>query len=254
VTSIDQLPAPESISSKPIATAAAALRDAAKDREQRRKDLVELEQTREAAEWRDAEAAEKARAEGKPEPKRTHVAAHDRKTDEARHELKVAELAVERTRQMLGAALDEHGEAWIEDVERELATHDEVWAAAVNTLIGLHGKRAAARAIARAIGLRHPDVGACGFQRRQVNGVEFTSGQPRDQLAWIYVEDVLAVLSDLGVPPEPALDEPRPARDTKPNEVDLTGLDSLSYADAHAGSPTQAEYEAASAAREAVRS
>ena len=89
---VENLPSYEQISSKPIRDSAAALDMARATQQERRRDLIELEQTREQAEWRDAAAAEKALAERKPAPKRTYVAAHDRKTDDARHQVKVAQL------------------------------------------------------------------------------------------------------------------------------------------------------------------
>ncbi len=45
----------------------------------------------------DAEAVEKARAEGGPEPKRSHVAEHDKKLDQARHDYRVATPTETRT-------------------------------------------------------------------------------------------------------------------------------------------------------------
>ena len=60
---------------------ATAVEKATADLNERHRDVVELEQTRPSAEWADAEAAEKARALGKTEPKRTHTAQHDRKLE-----------------------------------------------------------------------------------------------------------------------------------------------------------------------------
>jgi chromosome segregation ATPase len=119
---LPQLPNYVEIDHATIRDAAAAWDAAKAALESARKDLTELEQTREAAEWADAEAAEAARAEGKPEPKRSHVAAHDKKLDVARHEWKVAQLAEERTFDALQAALDEHAGEWSQTVEHDVQT------------------------------------------------------------------------------------------------------------------------------------
>src|SRR4051794_751405 len=102
-----QLPSYTEIDNGPIREAAAAWDAANATLESSRKDVIELEQTREAAEWRDAEAADRARAEGKAEPKRSHVAAHDKKLDDARHGLKVETLAEDRAFNALQGAVDE---------------------------------------------------------------------------------------------------------------------------------------------------
>jgi hypothetical protein len=81
MTAIDidpaSLPPYEAITEPHVRDAVAGLDSARSSREQARKDLIELEQTRSQAEWADAEAAEQARAEGRSEPRRTHTAAHD---------------------------------------------------------------------------------------------------------------------------------------------------------------------------------
>jgi len=87
-----QLPPYTEINHPVIREAAAAWDGARATLESARREVVELEQTAEQAQWADAEAAEQARAEGKAEPKRTHIAAHEKKLDAARHEAKVAEL------------------------------------------------------------------------------------------------------------------------------------------------------------------
>ena len=79
IAAIDSLPLYESISSSPICEAAAQHDATRAAIDQARKDVTEWEQTREAAEWRGADAAEKARAEGRTEPKRSNVVEHDRK-------------------------------------------------------------------------------------------------------------------------------------------------------------------------------
>lgn len=209
---IEKLPPYEQISHATIREAAASLDAAGSARGQARKDLVELEQTREQAEWADAEAVERARAEDKPEPKRTHVAAHDRKTDEARHELKVSELAERRAVEELEDALEQHGAAWAAEVAEAFDTLRGEWEATVGELIGLHARLNAAQTVARAVGGSQPGVGAIGLKPGQIGDLEVLSGQ-HGKLGWVGVPDVLALLSELGVPkPDPAPQQHRPPR------------------------------------------
>jgi len=135
-----QLPPYAEISHSAIRDAAAGWNAAKADLNLRKRDVIELEQTREAAEWRDAEAAEAAPAAGKAEPKRSHVQAHDRQLDAARHEHKVATLVEGRASERLQAALDEHQGDWLSNATLEIEALSEAWNAAVATLADLHGK------------------------------------------------------------------------------------------------------------------
>jgi hypothetical protein len=203
---VESLPSYEQISSEPIRETAAAFSAARAAKEQARKDLIELEQTREAAEWADAEAAEKARTEGKTEPKRSHVAEHEKKTDAARHELKVATLAETRARDALQAAVVEHGAAWAAEVAESVQALSAEWGNAVEGLVGLHGRLSAALSVARVVGVgKVPKVGALPFSRRQITNAEFASPQP-DQPAYVGTGAVLAALARV-VQPESDADE-----------------------------------------------
>jgi hypothetical protein len=203
---IENLPAYEQISSEPIRESAARFDAARSAREQARKDLIELEQTREAAEWADAEAAEKARAEGKAEPKRSHVAVHDKKTDEVRHELKVATLAETRARDVLQAAIGEHGGAWAGEVGESVEALSAEWADTVEGLIALHGRLTAALSVARVVGIGTvPRIRALPFRRRQIENAEFASPQ-QDVPAYVPTGDVLAALASV-IEPEPDVEK-----------------------------------------------
>jgi hypothetical protein len=192
---VENLPAYEAITCESIRDAAAAFSAARAAREQARKDLTELEQTREQAEWADAEAAENARAEGKAEPKRTHVAEHDRKTDAARHEQKVADLAEKRALDALTAALDEHGQAWADEATAAVESLRAEWANAVDGLIAMHGRLTASLRVGRAVGVGGlPQVAMLPFARRQIDNCEFAAGQPAVP-AYIGTGDVLAALA-----------------------------------------------------------
>jgi hypothetical protein len=189
----------EQISSEPIREAAAGL-DAAKAAcLSARRDLVELEQTREAAEWRDAEAADKARAEGKAEPKRSHVAAHDRKTDEARHEHKVATLAEARALDALQSALDEHGQTWVESIDAELAKLDDAWTEQVRELVALHAKRSAVIATKSKVCGPTGRSGALRFVPSAIQGLDWASGTNDRQTGYVEAGSVFSALSELGL-------------------------------------------------------
>jgi hypothetical protein len=192
---IENLPPYEQISSEPIREAAATLSAARSAKEQARKDLIELEQTRESAEWADAEASEQAQAEGRAEPKRTLVAAHDKKTDEARHKTKVSDLAHTRARGALEAALAEHGQAWADELATSVEAMRVEWGNVVEGLIGLHGRLSAALSVARVVGIGElPKIGALPFRRRQIQNADFASPQP-DVPAFVPTGDVLAALA-----------------------------------------------------------
>jgi hypothetical protein len=211
-----QLPDPAAIDHAVISEAAAGWNAARAALETARKDVNELELTKEAAEWKDAEAAEAARAEGKPEPKRTHVAAHDKKLDEARHEQRIATLAEQRTFDALQAAVDAHQGEWAESVERDVEALDGEWADVVDQLLNLHARRTRALAVRRLVvgGGRRTDT-ALGFLIGQIHEIGFASGQGRNARGWIAAGDVLGALADLGMP-EPVI-EPTPVQHRPPN-------------------------------------
>ena len=200
---VENLPSYEQISSKPIRDSAAALDMARATQQERRRDLIELEQTREQAEWRDAAAAEKALAERKPAPKRTYVAAHDRKTDDARHQVKVAQLAFERAERDLIGSLERNGAAWATEVGEACENLFAAFASGVAELIAVHSKLTQASAVARVvIGDKRPHVGVIELDHRQLDGIELAQGSVRR--AMVQVPDVLAALSSIGQPqPEP---------------------------------------------------
>lgn len=196
------------ISSKPIAERVAALADARAAKETARKDVNEYELTREQAEWADAQASEEARAAGKPEPKRSHVAEHDRKLDEARHRHRVETLAEQRAVNDLQAVLDEHGQAWVESIVADLANLDDAWVEQVNALANLNARRASASAVMATVCGPTNRLGAVPFAPREINGVDVVPiadewGQRIKQTAHIAPEDVLAGLLKLGTVPEP---------------------------------------------------
>lgn len=199
-TILDRLPEPGSISNRPIRVAAEALRDAQAAHLKARRTVTNLEQTREAAEWRDAEAAEKARAAGKPEPKtRSHTAEHDRKADAAKHELKVCKLAEDRARENLAAAIDEHAEAWRAEASARLAEASKAWAEAVEKLLPIHAARESAREALWQLEDERPPVDRVPFSSRQLGPLEVAGGQI-GVMAEVPTLDVLTGLLDLGRP------------------------------------------------------
>lgn len=203
---VENLPPRESISCEAIREAAGAFDAARAAKEQRRKDVVELEQTREAAEWRDAEAAEKARAEGKPEPKRTHVAEHDKKLDAARHELKIVTISEQRACDTLEATISEHGPAWMEEVGKAVETLEAEWQNALERLTVLLSRRESARRVAEIVIGEQPGVGFARLKLKQLQDLELGAGTPSGQTGTVSVGELLASLADVGQP-RPA--EPR---------------------------------------------
>jgi len=192
---VENLPPYEQISCEPIRQAAAEHNAARSAKEQARKDLIELEQTREAAEWRDAEAAEQAQAEGKPEAKRSHVAAHDKQTDAARHGAKVAELAHKRAEAALQVAIGAHGQTWSDELTSSIEQVSAEWGNALTELIALHGRLGAALSVARRVGIGElPNVGVLPFSRKQIQNVEYAP-QQANVPAFIPTGDVLGALA-----------------------------------------------------------
>ncbi len=193
---------------------ATAVEKATADLNERRRDVVELEQTRPSAEWADAEAAEKARALGKTEPKRTHTAQHDRKLDDARHEAKIAELHLQRCRDELDIAVERHGSEYAAELRAEVETTDTAWREAVESLVTLAARRERSHRIARLVGDEDvPSVEPLPFRHgRELQGLEIPSGGPRT--GYVAVPDVLAGLLAVGVAPgpEPEREKAKPSR------------------------------------------
>ena len=155
---VDRLPAAEDIDHTAIAAAAAAHASAQQSLQDTQRALGRLEDGREEASWRDARDADEALAAGKPMPKRKHVAEHDRKAFELQHEVKVRQLAVQRTRQELQQAVDAHGADWAADLDQQAAALDQAWGAAVGALQTLHQERLAAHARRRVVGGQMPST------------------------------------------------------------------------------------------------
>jgi hypothetical protein len=71
----------------------------------------------------------------------------------------------------------------------------------VNALVELHARRASLHAIrAMVVGGEQPGVAALGFTPAQIRGIEFASHQAR-ATGYVTALDVLAALTDLGMPP-----------------------------------------------------
>ncbi len=185
-----------------IRDAAAAWDGARATLESARREVVELEQTAEQAQWKDAEAAEKARAEGKAEPKRTNIAAHEKKLDQARHEAKVAELAEDRAFNDLQSGLDEHTATWAASVEASVQELNAEWENALAALTALHERRSRALAIRAMVVGETPSARAVGFTPGQLLNVEFAAGARES--GYVQTGDVLAALTALGAAKPPA--------------------------------------------------
>jgi hypothetical protein len=193
---IENVPPYEQISSEPIREAGATLSAVRAAQDEAKKALVEAEQTLPSSQWKDAEAAEQARAEGKPEPKtRNHTAAHEKRIADLEHEQRVADLALKRARGALEAVLAEHGQAWADELTTSVEAMRVEWGNSVEGLIGLHSQLSAALSVARVVGIGElPKVNALPFRRRQIANAEFASPQP-DVPAFVQMGDVLAALA-----------------------------------------------------------
>jgi hypothetical protein len=124
----------------------------------------------------------------------------------ARHEHKVAEVAQTRARGALEAALAEHGEAWADALTTSIEAIGTQWERVVGELISLHGQLGAAVKVARAVGIGElPSVGALPFARKQIQNVEFASGQPPAP-AYVSTSDVLEALASV-TEPQPDIDK-----------------------------------------------
>jgi hypothetical protein len=208
---VEQLPPYEQISHAKIAEAAAAFDAAKATRLQAKRDLVELEQTREQALWADAEADENARAEGKAAKRtHTHTQEHDKRTEAAEHEHRVAHLAVDRKRADLEAAVAEWGDEWQQECEQYVAKLDQSYDSMIPALMKLTSERLRAVRVLRQIGGSHPPVDAIWLAQRQLGGVQFASGGPKE--ARVDLGDVFAELIELGheKAPEPPREKAKP--------------------------------------------
>jgi len=202
----------ERITNKPIRDAVAHLHATNNARHEAKLDVIELEQERPQAEWQDAEQAEQARAEGKPEPKRSAVAAHDRKLDQARHEEKVAELALQRAQKALSDALAQHGDAWRDEVRDSVEALNAEWQRDVSELIALHGRLETALMVAHVVIGKQPQVGALCFPPKSIRGLDLAAPQPKGAHGVITTPDVLAALHELATPEPDVEQEPQQHR------------------------------------------
>jgi hypothetical protein len=211
---IDALPPANQIEGAPEIRQAAEKYEAAQQRlKERQKAVRDLEDGREKAEWLDAQAADDAIAAGKPTPKRRHVADHEKKIDDLAHEVKVAQLAVQRAKGDLQAVVDEHGEKWLDGLTLGAEKLDQAFDAAAAALASLHGQRMALNALRAKLGADVPNVRFVRLKPSQL--IDSLSGDKlavaynpdgaarQRQRVVIHAADVIAALSSLGVVEEP---------------------------------------------------
>ena len=196
---VDTLPKNrEHIACEPIRHGAEALDAAHAAAEQARRSVVELEQTRDQALWADAAEVEQARADGKPEPKqRRHIAKHDKLTEDAKHEQKVAQLAVERADKALREAVAEHGPRWAAEAAQAAQDARGQWESAIAELRAAYGRLSTALSIVRRTSGAAPNADVVAFEPRQVRGLEIMGGQGKAR-GVISTADVLAALASIG--------------------------------------------------------
>ncbi len=201
------------ISNLPIRQATVAL-DAARAAElHAKRTVIHLEQTRSNAEWADAEAAEKARAEDKPEPDRTATIAHDQEQEAAAHEHKIAQLTTARAEATLQDVQREHGATYVQEAKDRLQSAESAFHASLRKLQTDYSEFASAVSHGKDLGLQHMGVGVINLdlltEAESTNGgkVELPRGAVRDVI--VHVGTLLGKFSDLGKPePKPEAHEP----------------------------------------------
>jgi hypothetical protein len=212
MTTIDhtRLPEPSTITCRPIRLAAQAVLNAEVEAKARRRDLeVHDQEAVQLAKRKDAQLSAEAIRQGRPEPKtRANTAVAEKQRAELEHRVLVAVELVEACRGDLIAACEEHGEQYAEEVEAVNNEKDSRWQASVEELIAAYGERAAARSVARAIGLDCPPVDALVFDKRAINGLAFQADQ-RGKKGIIATVDALAALAASGQPAQPEPEQPR---------------------------------------------
>jgi hypothetical protein len=224
ITTIEKL-SPVAITCEPIRHAVEQLGVATEHHDEKRRDLVELEQTREAAEWADAEALDAARVAGKPAPRRTHVAAHDKRTEEARVEFKAAQIAIERARKELAAVIDEHGEAFAAEVRQAATEAIETWRSKVEELPAAHAEVVEALRVCRQFGGDWPVYEWVALKPKQLTDGPIPLGATIPTVKIVAAGDHIAALMELGQPKQPQ----------EPGWHPLDALRSLKNYNQHAG-------------------
>jgi hypothetical protein len=230
VTSVDPTRLPYEQISQPAIREAVAGFDAAKTAlDESKKALVAAQQELPQSQWADAEAAEKARAEGKPEPKtRSHTQQHERLIENLEHEQRVCALAVQRTERALVDAIDKHGSEWGTEVEEACSALLEQWHSAVVDLTALHAHLSTAFAVRRqVVEGKQPRIGVLEFAAGQVQGREWAGGQGPGARPVVQVGDVLAGLAEIGtIAPEPPVVQ-QPPLSTAGGDARLLSMDSV---------------------------
>jgi hypothetical protein len=220
---VENLPPYEQISNEPIREAVAQLSAARAALDEAKKSHTQVELELPASEWKDAEIAAEARRAAKPEPKtRAHTAKHEQRIRDLAAELKVSTILEQRALEDLHAAIDEHGEAWGDEVRESLEALRGQWAADLNEVIALHGRFSAALSVSRTVLGERSHADKVGFSPAAIRGIEFASGQAR-QTGYVATPDVLAALVDLGMPVvEPAPVEHPPLKPMWSNADDAS--------------------------------
>jgi hypothetical protein len=212
---IDNLPSYERISNEPIRTAAGAFDAAKAALSDAKRSTIQCQQELPQSIWLDAEVAEKARAEGKPEPKtRSHAVGHERRIANLEREQRVAQLATERCHCQLVEAIDKNGSAWEKEVEQACEALAAQWSAELTEMIALYGQLTVAFAVcSKVIPGKQPRSVVVDFEPTAVRGRDFASPQPPNARPQIRVDEILAGLSVIGTTepdPEPVVQPPLP--------------------------------------------
>lgn len=184
-----------------------------------RRAVERLANGRTQARQADAEARVEAKLAGKPAPKgKTREQVWEDELADAERALVEAEVMGRRTRELLNAAAREHGTAWADQVEAEAVKADELYGAALRTLLTLHEERTRAHNRCRLVGREHTMKGAIRLhpsvcadsathQKLELARLDDAAARWRQRV----VAPVDAVLEALQRADEPEVVEPMPA-------------------------------------------
>jgi hypothetical protein len=179
-----------------LSAAKAAVKDALKDYEGKRQDLLPQ------AEQADAQASADAIEAGKPEPKtRVNTAKAEESIKDAAHHLRTREILAGKAYGAAQKAIDQYGKAWAAERTKLKRDQEQAWSRLMDEIETLHAEREAARTIARAAGDQFLAVAAVAFRHRQLGDIELARGSM--DTAHIFTADILAGLRGLGVQKQP---------------------------------------------------
>jgi hypothetical protein len=201
MSTTETLPAPESITNKPIATAAKALLEAKATAHKAMRTAEQQRQWLPNSKQEDATADAKLRAEGKPPLQgRPATEKHERAIADAEHEELVAAQLVISAEGDLQAAQREHAAAYATEREKRLTSAAAAFQAALSKLVSTYGEYRASTRLAQQLGDEVLGVGAIQINVQREVVEKLTLAEGASPIATIFVEELLAKFGELGTP------------------------------------------------------